>query len=172
MEKVCSNRFKKNDHFLTLAAISPIQALADVIETYTLDDLRQELIDWQNLALCNDDSAYTEDSARENLIAFLEAFQRTIEALYITHLKKRKPRSASRAELNKPHFLTQMELSQPIPVLRRFTETFTSSYTQIELLDLLEAVIKYKGEKEIQLDSLIFVYQRLSFLADLTYKLT
>ncbi|MBN8865886.1 MAG: hypothetical protein J0H92_21105 [Sphingobacteriales bacterium] len=40
-----------------------------------------------------------------------------------------------------------------------------------ELLDLLDAVISYQGKKKIQLGSVVFVYQRLCFLANLAYQL-
>lgn len=122
MENVRPHRFHKPDHFLTL------------------DDLRKELTHWQELALCNDDSAYAEAPAR--------------------------------AALNSPQQLTQNEQANPMPVIRQFAETFTHSYIQAELLDLLEAVISYRGEKKVQLGSMVFVYQRLCFLADLAYQLT
>ncbi len=171
MENVRSDRFHKPEHFLTLANASPIRALADVIDTYTLDDLRQELCLWQELAFCNDESAYAEAPARENLLTFLQAFQRTIEALYITRLKKMKYQSPARAALNSPQLLTLHEQANPMPVIRQFADTFPPSYTQAELLDLLEAVISYQGKKKIQLGSAVFVYQRLCFLANLAYQL-
>nr|MBP7558541.1 hypothetical protein [Chitinophagaceae bacterium] len=124
------------------------------------------------LALCNDDSAYAEAPARENLLAFLQAFQRVIEALYITRLKKLKYQSPARATLNCPQLLTLQEQANPMPVIRQFAETFTHSYIQAELLDLLEAVISYRGKKKIQPGSVIFVYQRLCILANLAYQLT
>lgn len=171
MENERPGRFHKPDHFLTLATASPVRALADIIDTYTLDDLRQELNLWQELALCNDDSAYAEAPARENLLAFLQAFQRTIEALYATRLKKLNYQSPARAALNTPTLLTLQEQAQPMPVIRQFAETFTPTYTQAELLDLLEAVISYRGKKKIQLESVVFFYQRLCLLANMVYQI-
>ncbi|NCT74073.1 MAG: hypothetical protein GXC78_06070 [Chitinophagaceae bacterium] len=171
MKTVLLGKFHKPDHFLTLTASSPVKALEDIIETYTLDDLRQELCLWQEFALCNDDSAYTEAPARENLLAFIHAFQRTIEALYITRLKKMKYKALALSALNTPQLLTPQEQSQPMLVIRQFTEKFSLSYTQAELLDLLEAVICYQGKKKMQLGSVVFIYQRLCLLANVAYLL-
>lgn len=142
------------------------------MDTYTLDDLRQELSGWQELALCNEDSAYAEATARENLLAFMQGFQTAIEALYTTRLKKRNYQSPAHAALNSPRLLTLHEQAHPMPVIRQFAETFSHAYTQAELLDLLEAVVSYHGKKKIQLESVVFVYQRLCFLACLIYELT
>lgn len=95
-----------------------------------------------------------------------------IEAFYTPHLENRKYQSPARSALNNPQLLTGYEQAHPVTVLRQFAETFSPAYTQAELLDLLEAVVSYRGKKKIQVESIVFVYQRLCFLAHLIYDLT
>lgn len=72
--------------------------------------------------------------------------------------------------MNIPVLLTADEKKDPGQVLIQFCKTFCQSYVLMELLDMLDAVITYKGDKEIYKGNLVMLYEALSVLVKLAYK--
>lgn len=74
------------------------------------------------------------------------------------------------AKMNIRVLLTAGEKKDPGQVITQFCKTFRRSYAQIELLDMLDGVITFKGEKEIYKGNLVLFYEALSVLVNLAYK--
>ncbi len=173
-------RFYKPWHFLSQAG-KLHTGLREVFSNYPLHHLKQELQCWLQLALCNDNSAYAEASAREDLLDFTQELQRLAEAFYI--INERKNTSQKRKQLKKlpkqtrqiiaqentPVLLTKEEKTKPEQVVHQFCKTFHRSYAQTELLDMLDAVITYKGDKQADKSNLVLFYEHLYVLVRVAY---
>ncbi|ANH83164.1 hypothetical protein A8C56_21210 [Niabella ginsenosidivorans] len=176
-------RFYKSWHFLSLAGKRPLRILWEVFYHYHLDEMKEELQCWQQCALCNDNSAYSEENAREDLMDFIQHLLRLIEACHILNERKnadrkykqqkRLPKEARQmiAKMNIPVLLTADEKKDPGQVITQFCKTFRRSYAQIELLDMLDSVITYKGDKEVNKGNLMMFYEALSVLVKLAYRM-
>ncbi|HMR83502.1 MAG TPA: hypothetical protein PKE30_10235 [Niabella sp.] len=173
-------RFYKPWHFLSQAG-KLHTGLREVFCNYSLEELRQELQCWLQLALCNDNSAYAEASAREDLLDFTQDLQRLAEALYILNEKKNTGQKRKQlktlpkqtrqiiAQENTPVLLTEEEKKKPEQVVSQFCKTFHRSYVQTELLDMLDAVITYKGDKQADKGNLVLFYEHLYVLVRVAY---
>ncbi|WP_460763242.1 hypothetical protein [Niabella terrae] len=185
METSTTNRkrFYKPWHFLSQAGKRPLRILWEVFYHYHLDEMKEELQCWQQCALCNDNSAYSEEDAREDLIDFTRHLLRIIEACHILNerenadrkYKQQKglPKKARQmiAKMNIPVLLTADEKKDPGQVITQFCKVFRRSYVRIELLDMLDAVITYKRDKEIYKENWIMLYEALSVLVKLAYRM-
>lgn len=185
METATTNRkrFYKPWHFLSQSGKRPLRILWEVFYNYHLDELRDELQCWQQCALCNDNSAYGEESAREDLMDFTRHLLRLIEACHILNERKNADRKRQQqkelpkearqmiAKMNTPVLLTADEKKDPGQVITQFCKTFRLSYVQMELLDMLDAVITYKGDKEIYKGNLVMFYEALSVLVNIAYRM-
>lgn len=175
-------RFYKPWHFLSQASSRPLHILWEIFHTYHLDELKEELQCWQQLALCNDNSAYEEESTREDLMDFIQQLLRLIEAFYVLNERKNAGRKRRQlkgvpketvkliAQMNTSVLLTADEKKDPGQVITQFCKTFRLSYVHMELLDMLDAVITYKGDKEIYKGNWVMLYEALSVLVKLAYK--
>lgn len=65
-------------------------SLSLIFTNFHLDDFKRELKLWLHVALVNEQSAYEEGGAREDLIDFIDQLHRLIEALYLIHKKGKK----------------------------------------------------------------------------------
>lgn len=176
-------RFYKPWHFLSLAGNWPLHILWEIFHTYHLDELKEELQCWQQLALCNDNSAYEAESSREDLMDFIQQLLRLIEAFYVLNEKENAGRKRRQlkgvpketvkliAQMNTSVLLTADEKKKPQRIIHQFCRAFHQSYVQIELLDMLDAVITYKGDKEVYKGNLVMFYEAMSILVTLAYKM-
>lgn len=176
-------RFSKPSHFLSQAGKHPHTGLREVFCNYGLDELRQELQYWQQLALCNDNSAYEDASAREDLLDFTRELHRLAEAFYIMNVRKNAGSKRKQlkgltkqtrkviVQANSTVLLTDDERKHPEQVVHEFCKTFRRPYAQTELLDMLDAVITYKGTKEIYKGNLMLFYEHLLYLLKLAYRI-
>ncbi|WP_460760957.1 hypothetical protein [Niabella terrae] len=185
METLTSNRkrFYKPLHNIGQTGNRPAYILWEIFCACHLDELTQELQYWQRLALCNDESAYSESGAREDLMDFMQQLLRLIEAFHILNDRlnagrKRKLENGLSKEArvmgtktNIPNLLTAEETENPLQVIKQFCKMFSRFYAQMELLDMLDAVINYKGEKEIHKGNLVWFYEATGVLINLAYKM-
>lgn len=177
-------RFDKPWHVLSKAGKGLFHGLREVFQNYHLDDLKQELHHWQQLALCNDKSVYDEGCIWEDLMDFIQELQRLIEAFYMLDERKNKHRKCKQlkrlskqtramlAQMNIPVLLSDEEKKNPESVIGQFCKTFRRSYAQMELLDLLEAVVTYEGYRNVYKGQLVLFYQHLYLLVRLAYNMT
>ncbi|HRN57965.1 MAG TPA: hypothetical protein PLL71_16010 [Agriterribacter sp.] len=177
-------RYHKSYHFLHKAGEDPFLCLSAIFDTFRPNDLRNEIIFWQQLALANDQSAYDEGKVREELMDFCRALLRVTEALYMLEQnKKRKGKAGKKKRAGKAAGeinnisgqitgLSMREKDDPQRVVRAFCKAFPYDYARIELLDLLDAVITYEGKKEVYKGNLVPVYQCIGSLVHLAYVIT
>jgi hypothetical protein len=182
-EKSVRKRFDKTSRFLYKERGQIIDCLPEIFRNFHLDDFREELNLWRELALCNDQSAYDTGYAREDLMDFIRELHTLIEAFHLVnekanqhqknkttlHLSKQTRKLLS--GLNIPVSLSEEQKARPYLVISRFCKSFGQEYVKMELLDLLDAVITYEGSKEINKSILVLFYQHLQFLTGLAYNL-
>jgi hypothetical protein len=182
-EKTIRKRFYKPYHFLANAGRLDLGCLTEIFKNFHLDDFREEINFWLQLALSNNQSAYEDGCDREDLIGFVEELQKLIEAFHfinnkINHQeKKRQLKGLSKktrkilSKMNIPASLTEEDKARPGLVIKRFCKTFKQAYAKIELLDMLDAVITYEGDKTLYRGNLVLFYQHVHCLIKLAYRI-
>lgn len=176
-------RFHKPQHVLNGGGKDPARRLYGIFKSFHLDDFRTELSLWQQLALSNDQSAYDEGGAREDLQDFTYGLQKLIEGLHVINRKRNRkkikkqlrklPENSRKllAGINRPVLLSAAEQAKPASVIKQFCKIFSRSYAEMELLDLLEAVITYEGNKTVCKGNLVLFYRHLRCLVRLAYEM-
>lgn len=174
-------RFFKQWHIFNRAGKCARDILWEVFHNYHLNDLKEELDSWKELALCNDNSAYEDGRSREDLVDFILQLHQLIEAFYILNERKNSDRRCKQLKrlsrqaremisaFNTPILLTTNKNQTPKRVIKQFCKSFREPYVQMELLDMLDAVITYQGAKEIYKGNLILFYEVLLLLKNLAY---
>lgn len=74
-------------------------------------------------------------------------------------------------EMNIPILLTDEEMRKPALAIKAFCKTFPSGYAKAEILDLLDAVVTYEGNKKIYNGNLVLFYQHLYCLIKIAYQM-
>lgn len=173
--------FHKPYHFLNQGRHQYSQCLAEIFQNFHLRDFREEIVLWKLLALSSDQRAYDEGHERSKMIKFIHELYRLIEAFHIINVKINRQKKndqvlklldgyeAKLFHIDLPIMLSTKESKNPGRVLKHFTKTFKHSYAKIEILDLLDAVITYKGNKQVNRENLILFYQHVSYLIRLAY---
>ena len=174
-------RFYKPHHFHPHTKKHPARCLREIFKNFHLDDFRDEINCWQQLALSNNRSAYEDGREREDLIDFVAALQKLIEAFHcinnkINQKQRKKPLNGLAkktrkmvSNMNTPLSLTEEEKKFPGLVIKQFRKTFKQDYAKIELLDMLDAVITYEGSKIFYKGNLVLFYQHVHCLIKLAY---
>ncbi|MGN6351742.1 MAG: hypothetical protein ACTHLB_00045 [Parafilimonas sp.] len=165
-------RFYKPYHFLSEENGNIMKGLEQVFIDYHPCDFIEDVKEWQTIAMINEQSAYDEGGAREDLLDFTNALMKLSEALWQIYKKQCKDKSAkalAHAADIQLQLLSKKETEHPFAVIQYFCSTFSKRYAIIELLDLLEAVITYEGDRKIYKGSLILMYQHLDYLIRTAY---
>ncbi|MCO5239663.1 MAG: hypothetical protein M9904_06380 [Chitinophagaceae bacterium] len=175
-------RFQKPFHFLSRTGRSPATGLQEVFQNFSPGDFSRSLDSWQRIALSNERSVYDEAGAREDLAEVTDALKKLVECWHIIFIRKflNKSKPAGKLEQLERKILIQEgmvytlgteEQAKPVRFIHRFCQTFDRIYIEMELLDMLDAVVTYDGEYEEYKGNLVFFYQHLLYLVRLTYKL-
>jgi len=152
--------------------------LKRVFNLFHLSDFKESLDDWKDKALCAHPSAYYEPNLREKLVLFVKELQRLTEAFHLLLLKKtaeqaskkwENPRSKNRTTHHRPLFLTPHEFRNPFLVIHSFTQTYSKTSAEGELLDMLEAAVIYRGALPDNKECLVLLYRQLDFLIKLAF---
>jgi len=69
------------------------------------------------------------------------------------------------------HYPNNEEIAKPKKVIKQFCAAFKYSYAEIELMDLLDAVITYDDCKKLYKGNLVLFYQYIKWLIYLAYRL-
>lgn len=148
---------------------SPYTSLHKIFQAFDLEGITQELNLWKELAVCNDKSCYTDGKAREQLRHFCSSFAKLAEALY--QLQQQNSQDLHNAHPEKTfsqtmptitliiHDQTARTENKPVLYLQQFFKNFSFTYSKAELLDLLEAVISYRGASAIDPTTIILHYR-------------
>lgn len=173
-------RFRKPFGFLADGNKKIIHVLHEVFQAYHTEDFRNCLDHWQRLALCNDQGSYDEAHSREDLMEVIDWLKKLADHWYTIYsnkafknkLAKGKSKHLKKtAEKNDtPGISLKGEQTDPFVFLSKFCNTFNPGYLEMELLDLLDAVITYDGVYEKYKGNIVFFYQHLICLVRLSYK--
>ncbi len=151
----------------------PFKSLGKIFRAIDLSDLYNNLHYWKELAVCNDNSYYHNNINRENLLLFCNELYKVLEVLYIIYKKHNFHNNTIIQEtispdtimadspLNNIICLNDLEIKHPHNILIHFFGHYSYRYAKAELLDLLEAVISYEGNRTVDKLHLITFYQCL-----------
>lgn len=171
-EQYIRKRFCKPHHFLSSDQEDVMKGLQEVFANYHPRDFVEELRKWQTLAMTNEQSVYENADAREDLLDFTATLMKLSEALWIVcdaRCRIAKIETPWRANDVQLQVLNEKERDRPYKVIRHCCSTFTRQYAQTELLDLLDAVITYEGDRQVHKGSLILMYLHLEYLVKAAY---
>ncbi|TXJ29016.1 MAG: hypothetical protein E6Q24_04890 [Chitinophagaceae bacterium] len=160
-----------------LSKDNPYKASRQVFAALGLEVIREELEAWKELSLSNDHSVYERGEARENLMRFCKSLGRMVEAMYLVTrknkgVKKKREKIDSALEVGENNiavgdislYLTKKEERKPALVIRQHFKMFSLGYSRIEVRDMLDAVITYKGENGVNRSSLLIFHKCLKVL--------
>ena len=128
-------RFQKPKWRIEMAQEDPYGCIAEVFTWIHLDDFRDELQEWLRIALINDQSAYDEGAAREDVMDFCDKFQLLMEALQVINMNRQTEDMLRwkeglpddlREEIesyNRPVLLTEEQKADPSLVIGYFGRT-------------------------------------------------
>lgn len=155
------NRFIKRSNEADEARRRPFNCLKAVFTTFHLEDLENELSQWQRLAISNEMSAYSTGESREDLMDFCESFIQVIDALH-NLLALHEQSKGIDSEYGRREEIYSME--QSLNALKQFYTGFDIEYCKTELFDMLDAVITYSGERQVYKGTILVFYNCLNSL--------
>lgn len=174
-------RFVKSSDYLVNRNIKLSQLLKEIFQTYHAVDFCNGLDQWERMALSNDQSSYDEGYMREDLMDLADQLKQLINfwwSVYLKRVRKDKPAENKLAAVSKSRnknkiFNTTLDDagSKPGAFLKTFCTTFSRNYIELELLDMLDAVINYEGASPKYKGNLVYFYQHLICLVRLTYRI-
>lgn len=143
---------------LEIAHNDPMKGIHRTFQTSELEGLDECMETWCSIALSNEYGAYDHATLRGRLIAYTKEMRRLFEALYALRETEEIKRYTNQDYLSpglakdirdapEYHFLSIEERENPMEIVNSFFERFTYRYARLELWDLLDAVISYKGEE-------------------------
>jgi hypothetical protein len=174
-------RFHKPERLIDKVNGNPLVCITEAFLIFHLEDICQEIDQWLEIALINNNSAYEEGEAREDLMDFCAEMQLLIEAFHVINeqnkskdvdeWRNRLPNDLRGKidQLDQPELLSPEQTANPILVINNFCNSFELSYARAELWDLLDAVIVYEGEREVYKMNLLLAYQWMSCLVEVAY---
>ena len=174
-------RFHKPKCPMDTAQENPYGCIAHVFIWLHLDDFQHELHEWLRIALINEQGAYDEGPAREDVMDFCDELQKLVGAMERIN-KSRKPEDLRRwmddlpedlrdAMENDDRPVLPKEKQNPMQMVGRFCNMFTLSYARRELWDLLESVIFYERESNEWGPDPLTTYQCLLALTEAAFAL-
>ena len=108
-------RFQKPYHYLVARSKNVFHNLRALFNNFQLYTCRNELNHWQRLALANDQSAYDEAYLREDLMDFMEALLKLVEAVWLIrqrNIYQDKPKLCAAMD-NQVQYLNDDEITKP-----------------------------------------------------------
>jgi hypothetical protein len=166
-------RFKKKYSVSHQVKKHPWRCINKVFETFSLKDIRAEMKQWMRLALINDQSAYEQAEAREDLMEFSEEILLLAEALYVMNEKHQALNRKSTGdamldqviepvkETNQLIVFNIQEINKPEMAISLFCKKFPYDYCNCEIWDLLDSVITYKDDGRVHKGNLVLFCQCL-----------
>lgn len=173
-------RFQKPKWFLGSAEEDPYGCIGEVFTWIHLDDFRDELHEWLRIALINDQSAYDEGPAREDVMDFCDELQLLMEALHLINTNRQDDLrewkeglpddlKAEIESYNRLVLLSEKQKLNPMTVIRDFCSMFTRTYARRELWDLLDSVTYYGRDTDAWSPDPHITYQCLLSLVEAAY---
>lgn len=174
-------RFVKSSDYLIGRHLKLNELLKEIFQTYHAVDFCNGLNHWQRMALSNDQSSYDEGYMREDLMDLVDQLKQLINcwwSVYLKRMRKDKPAEDKLGAVSKcrnKHEVFNATLdyvgSKPGAFVKIFCATFNRNYIELELLDMLDAVINYGGANPKYKGNLVYFYQHLICLVRLTYRI-
>ena len=174
-------RFHKPERLIDKIIRDPLHCITDAFLILPLNEVCHEINQWLQIALINDNSAYEESEAREDLMDFCAEMQLLAEALHVINEKNKSkdidewknklPKKLRKKldQLDQPELLSPEQTANPMLAINDFCNSFELSYARAELWDLLDAVIGYEGDKEVYKINLLLAYQCISCFVEAAY---
>ena len=153
-------------------------SLREMFTIFDLTDFNDEISFWLELSLTNGRAAYHEATDREDVMDFCKELIKLVEAFYLisvnktTNTRRDAVHPAKFKPINNKKRLPvteQQPESLPVNSILQFRNMFTPAYAELELFDLLDAVITYEGVKQVNRENLVLFYQCVRYLVNHAY---
>jgi hypothetical protein len=176
-----SIRFRKPERLIDKITRNPKDCISETFMVLKLNEFREAINEWLEVAFINENCEYEEGRARWDLKDFCAELQLLAEAFHLMNeannretagaWKKKLPDNIKEEleQLNQPELLNSEQKARPMLVINRFCNAFKLSYSRGELWDLQDAVISYDGEKEISKLNLLLIYECISCLVQAAF---
>lgn len=177
-------RFVKPISLMEITKKDSLKGIGQVFQTVNVDMIKDNLIQWFNIAMCDESGKYETPLERADLIVFVPKLEKLYEALYAIRETERIKEYAGRDKLSPGlrgelckdesfEKLSDEEIANPNSVLIEFFNQFSYRYAHIELWDLLDAAVTYDGENPEAPDrlNLLLEYECMSALLYAAYKI-
>jgi hypothetical protein len=177
-------RFEKPISLIEITKKDSLKGIRQVFQTVNIDIIKDNLVQWFNIAMCDESGKYETPIERADLIVFVPKLERLYEALYAIRETERIKEYAGRDKLSPGlhgelckdesfEKLSDEEIAKPNTVLTEFFKLFSYRYARIELWDMLDAAVTYDGENPEASDrlNLLLEYECMSALLYAAYKL-
>jgi hypothetical protein len=161
-----------------------LKGIRHVFQTVNIDIIKDNLIQWFNIAMCDESGKYETPLERADLIMFVPKLERLYEALYAIRETERIKEYAGRDKLSPGlrgelckdesfEKLSDEEIANPNLVVTEFFNLFSYRYARIELWDMLDAAVTYDGENPEAPNrlNLLLEYECMSALLYAAYKI-
>jgi hypothetical protein len=168
-------RESKLCHF-SLSKKDTCEAVGKIFIEIDIDFICRELEVWKEISMSNDCSVYDEAKSREHLFRYCKSLMKVVAAVYLVNkevISKSKKRSCSLVfdsvvadvECERAlKFLREDERNNPVIAIRRHFKKFSLAYSKVEVRDMLDAVITYKGKYKVNKNCLLIFYDCLTVL--------
>ncbi|MBN8877790.1 MAG: hypothetical protein J0I32_09615 [Sphingobacteriales bacterium] len=168
-------RGNKLCHF-SLSKKGDSEAVREIFIEIDIDFIYRELEVWKEVSMSNDCSVYDEAKSREHLFRYCKSLMKVVAAVYLVNkavLSKSKKGDCSLifdsvvADVECARalkFLKEDEGNSPVIAIRRHFKKFSLAYSKIEVRDMLDAVITYKGKYKVNKSCLLIFYECLTVL--------
>lgn len=162
-------RFVKRQQDAEEARRRPFHCLRAVFTTFHLEDIQNELAQWQRLAISNEMSVYSSGESREDLMDFCESLLEMINVLQ-NMLALHEEAKGANHEYIRPG--VNLSPGDSINALKSFFDRFDLIYCNTEIFDMLDAVITYSGERQVYKGNILVFYKCLESLLAVGYVLS
>lgn len=177
-------RFVKPISLMEITKKDSLKGISQVFQTVNIDMINDNLIQWFNIAMCDESGKYETPLERADLIVFVPNLEKLYEALYAIRETERIKEYAGRDKLSPGlrgelckdesfEKLSDEEIANPKSVVTEFFNLFSYRYARIELWDMLDAAVTYDGENPEAPNrlNLLLEYECMSALLYAAYKI-
>ena len=170
-------RFMKSYRPFNLPGDDTGESLREIFLTFDLKDFQDEITFWLDLALSNNQSVYQDGNDREDVIDFCRELIKLVGAFNYLSLTNNRTgtKTVVRSKVKKkcrtssPAVSGVDEQKTASATILNFRDSFSPSYVELEICDLLDAVITYEGVKTVNRENLILFYQCVKHLLARAY---
>jgi hypothetical protein len=149
---------------------APLEVLNEIFTCRDVASLKQDMWEWLQAAIANNNSACEEGNLRMALMTLYTDLVTLCEALHVFYLQHYLPtKDRSSKKINTP---LMQDMSNPMDIVDNFCKTYTPSRTRFLLWHWLDAGISYPGtsySEGVQRSHLLWLYEHVHCLMEAAF---